>query len=48
MFRMFYLVVTLAALSLFGYAQYQGWNLFDDVANPHSSSGNGGSRIYHK
>jgi len=48
MFRTFYLIVTLAALSLFSYAQYQGWNLFDDVANRHSGSGNGSSRIYHK
>ncbi len=48
MFRKFYLALSLAALSLFGYAQHQGWNLFDDVANPRGSSGSGSSRIYHK
>ncbi|HMU99744.1 MAG TPA: hypothetical protein PKD04_01605 [Rhodocyclaceae bacterium] len=49
MFRKFYLIASLAALSFFGYAQKQGWNLFDDVANPGGrSGGSGSSHIYHK
>lgn len=38
---------SLLALLLFAYAQYQGWNLFDD----HADSGrghSGSSRSYHK
>lgn len=38
------------ALTLFSYAQFQGWNMFDNVAN--SGSGSRGARasslIYHK
>jgi hypothetical protein len=37
----------LLALAFFSYAQHQGWNLFDNVANPGRGSG-GSSRIYHK
>ena len=49
MFRKFYLIAGFLALSLFGYAQHQGWNLFDNVANPgHGSGGSGSSRVYHK
>lgn len=49
MFRKFYLIAGIMAVSLFGFAQQQGWNLFDDVANPgRGSGGSGGSRIYHK
>lgn len=47
MFKHFNLVTAVLALSLFSYAQYQGWNLFDDVANP-GKGGSGSSRIYHK
>ena len=47
MFRKFYLIAGFLALSLFGYAQQQGWNLFDNVANP-GHSGSGSSRVYHK
>ncbi|HLO61969.1 MAG TPA: hypothetical protein VK165_03295 [Azonexus sp.] len=36
------------ALLLFTYAQHQGWNLFDDVANARHGSGSGSSRSYHK
>ena len=45
----FNLITGILALSLFSVAQYQGWSLFDNVANAggHSSS-SGGSRIYHK
>ncbi|MBK7899479.1 MAG: hypothetical protein KA603_13965 [Azonexus sp.] len=48
MFRKFTLVMSLAAVSFFGYAQHQGWNLFDDVANSDGRSGSGSSRLYHK
>lgn len=40
------LLATLALL-LFGLAQVQGWNLFEDQANPGRSS-SGGGRTYHK
>jgi hypothetical protein len=34
---------------IFGYAQHQGWNLFDNVANPSGHGGSSGSsRVYHK
>lgn len=43
------LISGILALALFGYAQHQGWNLFDSVANPGGKSGStGSSRIYHK
>lgn len=45
----FNLITGILALSLFSYAQYQGWNMFDNVANAGGHSGSGGSsRIYHK
>ncbi|WP_265946822.1 hypothetical protein [Dechloromonas sp. A34] len=47
MFKHFNLAAGILALALFGYAQHQGWNLFDNVANPGGRSG-GSSRIYHK
>lgn len=47
MFKHFNLAAGVVALILFGYAQHQGWNMFDNVANPGGRSG-GGSRIYHK
>ena len=40
MFRKFYLIASIAALSLFSYAQHQGWNVFDNVA--HAGAGPGG------
>ncbi|MBS1191068.1 MAG: hypothetical protein H6R10_2860 [Rhodocyclaceae bacterium] len=49
MFNKFNLVAGILALTLFGYGQSQGWNLFENVANSGGSSGgSGGSRIYHK
>ncbi|MGE5385312.1 MAG: hypothetical protein ACM3SV_05405 [Betaproteobacteria bacterium] len=44
------LITGILALVLFGYAQHQGWSLFDNVANAggRSGSGSSGSRIYHK
>lgn len=39
MFKNFNLITGIFALAMFGYAQHQGWNLFDNVANP----GSGGS-----
>lgn len=47
MFKHFSLAAGLVALAFFSYAQHQGWNLFDNVANPGRGSG-GSSRIYHK
>ncbi len=47
MFGKFNLAAGLFAFTLFAYAQYQGWNLFEDVANS-SHGGSGSSRTYHK
>lgn len=47
MFGKFNLATGVVALLLFFYAQYQGWNLFDNVANP-ASGATGSSRVYHK
>lgn len=47
MFKHVNLAAGILALALFGYAQHQGWNLFDNVANPDGRSG-GSSRVYHK
>jgi len=47
MFKNLTLALGIFALSMFAYAQHQGWNLFDNVANPGSGKG-GSSRIYHK
>lgn len=48
----FNLLAGVLALGLFSYSQYQGWNLFDSVANPGGGTGSSGSRgssmIYHK
>lgn len=47
MFGKFNLATGIVALCLFAYAQQQGWNLFDDVAE--SGRGTSGSaRTYHK
>jgi hypothetical protein len=49
MFNKFNLIAGILALLLFGYAQSQGWNLFDNVANSGGGSGgSGSSRVYHK
>ena len=48
MFRNFNLATGVLALLLFGYAQHQGWNLFDNVANPGHGGSSGSSRVYHK
>ncbi len=34
MLKNFNLGAGILALALFGYAQHQGWNMFDNVANP--------------
>jgi uncharacterized membrane protein len=47
MFDKFTLVTGVFALLLFAYAQQQGWNMFDNVANS-GHGGSGSSRIYHK
>jgi hypothetical protein len=47
MFKHFNLATGVLALLLFSWAQNQGWNLFDNVANP-GKGGSGSSRIYHK
>jgi hypothetical protein len=47
MFGKLTLATGVCAVLLFAYAQQQGWNLFDNVANPaHGNSGS--SRTYHK
>lgn len=48
MFDKFNLAAAILALALFGYSQHQGWNLFDNVANPGGGHSSGGSRIHHK
>ncbi len=49
MFGKFNLATGILALLIFGYAQHQGWNLFDNVANPSGHGGSSGSsRVYHK
>ena len=49
MFGKFNLVTGILALLIFSYAQHQGWNLFDNVANPSGHGGSSGSsRVYHK
>lgn len=49
MFPKFNRVAAFLALLLFGVAQYQGWSLFDNVANNgNSQGGSGSSRVYHK
>ncbi|MBK6355450.1 MAG: hypothetical protein IPF44_01295 [Betaproteobacteria bacterium] len=47
MFDKLTLATGVFALLLFAFAQQQGWNLFDNVANP-SHGGSGSSRTYHK
>ena len=48
MFGKFNLATGVLALLLFGYAQHQGWNLFDNVANAGHGGSSGSSRVYHK
>ena len=47
MFKNFNVATGILALLLFGYAQHQGWNLFDNVANP-GKGGTGRSRVFQK
>lgn len=44
----FNLITGILALSLFGYAQAQGWSMFDNIANSGGNSAGGSSRVYHK
>lgn len=48
MFDKFNLVAGVFALLMFAYAQQQGWNAFDDLANSGHGSSSGSSRSYHK
>jgi hypothetical protein len=48
MFDKFTLATGVFALLVFAYAQQQGWNLFDNVANAGSGGSGGSSRTYHK
>ena len=48
MVKNFNLITGILALALFGYAQHQGWSVFDNVANPGSGGLGGSSRVYHK
>jgi len=47
MFVAFNRIAVVLALLLFVWAQYQGWNLFDDTASSRSGS-HGSGRVYHK
>jgi hypothetical protein len=48
MFKKLNLVAGILALSLFSYAQWQGWNLFEDVANSNAGRSGSSGRVYHK
>lgn len=48
MFRKFNLATGVFALLLYSWAQYQGWNYFEDSANSGSRGSSGSSRSYHK
>ncbi|MDD2662857.1 MAG: hypothetical protein PHD19_03755 [Dechloromonas sp.] len=48
MFGKLNLAAGLLALALFAWAQHQGWNLFDDVAEPGRSGSGSSSRTWHK
>jgi hypothetical protein len=48
MFRHFSLAAGLLALAFFSYAQHQGWDMFDNVANSERGHSSGSSRTYHK
>jgi hypothetical protein len=48
MFKHFNLAAGVLALALFTYVQWQGWNMFDDVANSGSGRSGSSGRIYHK
>ncbi len=43
-----YLVIGVLILGLFNYAQYQGWSLFADDANPTPARSAHAARIFHK
>lgn len=43
-----YVLLGLLALSIFTWAQYKGYSLFDNVASGRSSSAAGARSIYHK
>lgn len=48
MYGKFNLAAALLALSLFGWAQHQGWSLFDDVANGQGRTSGSSRSVYHK
>jgi len=48
MFRKFNLATGVLALLLFSYAQYQGWNYFENTANGGGHGSGGSGRTYHK
>ncbi len=48
MFPKFNLATGVLALLVFVYAQYQGWNLFENTANAGGRGSGGSSRSYHK
>ena len=47
MFPRFNLAAAVLALALFAYAQYQGWNMFENQASREGQHGSSG-RVYHK
>ncbi len=48
MLARFALALSLAGFVLFNNAQYQGWNLFADNADPQALRPGQASRLYHK
>jgi hypothetical protein len=44
----FYLLVGLASLTLFAYAEYQGYSPFDDTRSTQHSRSSSGRTGYHK
>jgi hypothetical protein len=43
-----YLIIAIAAMGLFNYAQYQGWSLFSDDAKPEAVRNLSAARAFHK
>ena len=48
MFKKINLAAGILTLAFFSYAQMQGWNLFEDVANSNSGRSGSSGRVYHK
>lgn len=44
----FYMIIAIATLGVFNYAQYQGWSLFSDDANAQAVRNSNAARAFHK